>query len=612
MKGEVLELAIVFLAASLVCVPLARRLGLGSVLGYLISGILIGPFVLGLVGHEGEELMHASELGVVMMLFVIGLELNPQAIWRMRQAVLGFGLLQVGLTGLALGLLFWAAGQPWNAALVLGLAFAMSSTAIALQTLKEKGLEGSEGGQSAFAVLLMQDIAVIPLLALLPLLALGKAGEAGGGAPVWASAGAVLALLLAGRYLINPFLRLVARARLRELFTISALLIVLGVAALMQAVGLSAALGAFLAGLLLANSEYRHELESDIEPFKGLLLGLFFTAVGSTINFSLVAAEAGILFGWVAALMAVKALVLLLIARAWRLRLDQSLLLAVLLAQVGEFAFVLLASASGRGILDAHTAEMGKAIAAISMALSPLLFVLNERFLDPITGTREQAEAREADPVEARHAVIIAGFGHFGSTVGRFLRANGVEATILDHDSDRVEMLRKMGFRVYYGDCTRLDLLRSAGAGEARYLVSALDSLESNLLLAELLRKHFPQLRLFMRSRNRYHAYEMMAQGIPRIYREALHSSVFMGADILHEMGHRRYTATRKAQEFIRYDEDALMRLAREWGDKERYILSAREEIALQERLMQADLRFWSDMVGDNAWDSEPRRGEEA
>jgi CPA2 family monovalent cation:H+ antiporter-2 len=611
MSASFLQMAIVFLAAALISVPVAKKLGLGSVLGYLLGGILIGPFVLKFVGEEGEDIMHASEFGVVMMLFLIGLELNPQSFWRMRKAILGMGLSQVIFTTAAITtIFFFGFGYNINAALAIGLAFSLSSTAIILQTLKEKNLDPTPAGRGSFAVLLLQDIAVIPILAVLPLLGtvVDSDGADSGSKQVLLSLAAIAGLIVVGRYLINPFLRLIARTRMRELFTASALFIVVGVAYLMSLVGISAALGTFMAGVLLANSEFRHELESDVEPFKGLLLGLFFTAVGSTINFQLIAAEAGLIFAIVGIVIAVKGVILFFIGKTFKLSFDQNALFTVLLAQVGEFGFVLLAGSKSYGILDAHTTEICMAVTTITMALAPLMIFANERLIMPLIGTPELAEEKEADEIDEHHKVIIAGFGHFGSTIGRFLRANGVSATILDHDSDRVDLLRKMGFKVYYGDATRLDLLKSAGAEKADILISALDDEEQTHALIDVAQNHFPHLKLYIRTQHRFASYGVMAKGIDNTYREGLHSSVFMGADVLHDMGHRKYTVTRKAQEFIKYDEGALSKLSKEWNNKEQYIINVKAEIELQERLLNEDVRF-SNNVHDNAWDKERMKG---
>ena len=462
--------ATIYLAAAVVMVPVAKKLGLGSVLGYLLAGIIIGPAILGFIGSEGEDIMHFAEFGVVMMLFIIGLELEPNLLWKLRKPIVGLGGLQVLITALVIAGIAFSFGLHWKIALALGMILSLSSTAIVLQTLKEKGLMKTHAGQSAFSVLLFQDIAVIPMLALFPLLATGSsAGAADGHGNNWVSSlpgwgqtlvvlGSVGAIVVAGRYLIRPILRIVASARLREVFTATALLLVVGIAALMIQVGLSPALGTFLAGVVLANSEYKHELESDIDPFKGLLLGLFFIAVGASIDFSLVAQQPWLIAGLVLALMIVKGIVLFVLGKFFRLGLDQNTMLAVALSQVGEFAFVLFSFSLQGGILPKDIVDVMVAVVALSMALTPLALLLNERVVQPRLIT-DSADEREADIIEEKNPVIIAGFGHFGNTVGRFLRAHKVGTTILDIDSERVERLRKMGIKVYYGDASRYDLL---------------------------------------------------------------------------------------------------------------------------------------------------------
>ena len=610
MSETLLGQAVVYLAAALVCVPLAKRLGLGSVLGYLLAGILIGPYGLGLIGREGEDIMHFAEFGVVMMLFLIGLELEPAHFWRMRNSILGLGSLQLVLTTLALtgGLLLL--GLDWRGAVAVGLALSMSSTAIVLQTLKEKGLGQSQAGASSFAVLLFQDIAVIPILALLPFLALqtGSPAAAGGaaGLPVWLKAGSVLLALVlvvaVGRYLVVPFLRIVTRSSVRELSVAAALLIIVSIALLMQRVGLSPALGAFLAGVLLANSEFRHELESDVEPFKGLLLGLFFLAVGASINFGLLAASPATILSLVAAVILVKAMVLAVAGRLFRLSFDQNCLFALGLSQVGEFAFVLLAFMQRLGIIDGDRSDTLMAVTALSMALTPLLLLFNERLVQPRFGTRLQVEP-QADTIDLEHPVIIAGFSSFGSTLGRFLRANGVEATILDHDSDQVDLLRRMGFQVFYGDATRLDILRSAGADSARILFIAIDEPETASRLIATVKKHFPRLRIMARAGNNLDAHELLELGVDQIYRDFLDTSVRAGVEVLAALGQRRYSATRAAQNFLKHDEAAMRHLAPHRHDQSNYISNAREQIRLQEQLLAVD-RASNPTLNDHAWDT--------
>ena len=476
-----LSQALVYITAAVICVPVAKRLGMGSVLGYLIAGIAIGPTGFGFIGKEGQDIMHFAEFGVVMMLFLVGLELEPAHFWKMRQRIIGLGSVQLFTTALMMGIGLYSIGFTWQAAVASGLALSMSSTAIVLQTLKEKGLNATEAGKNCFAVLLFQDIAVIPMLALLPFLALqpGIATPDGHSVtlldnlPVWLQAGSILCSILAvvvmGRYVIVPFMRIVAGAGLRELCVAGSLLIIIATAYLMKLVGLSPALGAFLAGVVLANSEFRHELESDIEPFKGLLLGLFFIAVGASINFGLVAERPLLEIALVTALIAVKALVLACAGRIFGLSFDQNCIFSVSLSQTGEFAFVLFAFMGTLGILSGTWLDILMAATALSMAVTPVLMLINERLILPQFGTK-RSDDQPADKIDVSNSVIIAGFSTFGSTVGRFLRANGVDATILDNNSDQVELLRKMGFRVFYGDATRIDILHSAGAAEAAIL----------------------------------------------------------------------------------------------------------------------------------------------
>jgi CPA2 family monovalent cation:H+ antiporter-2 len=613
-----LSQALIYLAAAVVCVPIAKRLGMGSVLGYLFAGILIGPFVMGFIGKEGQDIMHFAEFGVVMMLFLIGLELEPAHFWRLRKSILGMGTMQLGVTSAILFIILFSSEFSWQAALAVSLAVSMSSTAIALQTIKEKGLSQTVSGQASFSVLLFQDIAVIPILAILPLLAVhgSTISESGHNTfidqfPGWLQ---TLSLFLAvgiiyaaGRFLIVPLLRLIAKTQLRELFTASSLFLVVSIAMLMQLVGLSPALGAFLAGVVLANSEYRHELESDLQPFKGLLLGLFFIGVGASINFELIGNKPLLITGLVFMVMVVKAAVLFFSGRFFRLTNDQNLLYTFALSQVGEFAFVLFSFTNQLKIIDPEWMNILMAVTAITMTITPLLLLLNEKVIDPRFGVKEILDQREADKIEERNMVIIAGFGHFGSTIGRFLRANGVEATILDNDSDRVDLLRKMGFKVYYGDATRLDLLKSAGADDARILIAAIDSPDTNMELVTTVIKHFPALKLMVRAKNRMDAYDLIEMGLTDIYRESLHTSIKMAVDVLTKLGHRSYTATRQGQKFLQYDEEALIKMAELRHDMKQYILKARENFQLQEELLSQDLK--QDLSeNDHAWDSEEIR----
>ena len=622
--------AFVYLVAAVAVVPVAKRLGLGAVLGYLIAGALLGPAALGLVGSAGgEDVLHFAEFGVVMMLFVVGLELEPALLWRLRAPILGLGGLQVVGTATAVAGVALALGLRWQAAVAVGLTLALSSTAIVLQTLAEKGLLKTEGGQSTFSVLLFQDIAVIPILAVFPLLAPARGAASGGGAaesatwvsglPGWAHTlavfGAVAAVVGAGRFVVRPLFRAIARTGLREMFTAAALALVVGTALLMTQVGLSPALGTFLAGVVLATSEYRHELEGDIEPFKGLLLGLFFISVGATVDFGLVAERPLLVLGLVAGVVLLKLVTLagLLAAanRFFRLSLDQRLLVAFALAQVGEFAFVLFSFAERERVLTAAETAPLVAAVALSMALTPLVLLAYERVVRPRIGTREAPGAERApDAVDEQGEAIIVGFGEFGATVGRLLRANGVPTTVLDLDSDRVEVLRTLGIPVYYGDASRLELLQAAGARRARLLVIALGSPEATLRVAREARREFPQLTVLARAFGWDDAHDLLAAGVDHVYRESLDASLRMGADALHLTGMRAHAARRAAQRFLRHDEESLRTLTAERADRSRYLGAARRRIEELERLLLADRDRRDDDGRDSGWDAESLREE--
>jgi monovalent cation:proton antiporter-2 (CPA2) family protein len=625
MHGEGFFLqALVYLTAAVVSVPIAKRLGLGSVLGYLLAGIAIGPFVLGWVGEDGQDVLHFAEFGVVMMLFLIGLELEPSRVWRLRAPILGLGGFQVAVTAVVLAVIGMVLHLNWREALAVGVTLALSSTAIVLQTLKEKGLLRTGGGQSAFSVLLFQDIAVIPILALLPLLAApgaaahGVEGAVGhdttwvAGLPGWVETlvvlAAVVVIILAGRYLLQPFFRFIARTGMRELFTAAALLLVIATAVLMSKVGVSPALGAFLAGVVLARSEYRHELESDIEPFKGLLLGLFFIAVGASIDFELIASRPQLIISLVIVLIVVKWLVLFSLGRVFKMSLDQNLLFSFSLAQGGEFAFVLFSFEVREGVIGADLASTLIAVAALTMAATPLLMLLNEHLVQPRIGTREKDE-REPDAIDEENPVIIAGFGSFGGTVGRLLRANGVGTTVLEYDSDRVELLRRLGLKVFYGDACRADLLKAAGADQARLLVLALDTHEKRMELVETVRKHFPHLVLLARAGNRRQAYDLLNTGVEHVYREKLDSGLRTGIDALRLLGRRAYQAFRAANKFRAHDEAAVRELAAMRHDQKLYLHTARQRIGDLETLLLSDLEDTSE-IRDMGWDTETLREE--
>ncbi|MCL4110755.1 UNVERIFIED_CONTAM: hypothetical protein GTU68_009180 [Idotea baltica] len=605
MSTSFLFTAIVFLLGAVICVPLAKRFGLSSVLGYLLGGILIGPYLLGFVGEEGDDILHFAEFGVVMMLFLIGLEIEPKNFWKMRKAVFGMGGAQVIGTMLLTMLVLSLFDLEWRVNLVISMAMALSSTAIILQTLKEKGLMNTVYGQSSFSILLFQDIIVIVMLAIVPLLS--DQGFILDNLPLGlqtlAIISSVVLIILSGRYLIVPMLRLAARTRLRELLTASALLIVLAISFLMELVGISPALGAFLGGVVLANSEFKHELESTLEPFKGLLLGLFFMAVGASINFIVIREQPSLVTSLVLGVILLKALVLFLVGWAFKLKLDQRLLMAIGLAQIGEFAFVLLSFAFQLKILEQSTLDIMLVVTTLTMAISPIIGMVNERLILPRVGTKE-SEQPPMDAISEHRKVILVGFGHFGSTVGRFLRVHGVFPTILDNDAERVDTLRKMGFEVFYGDATRVDLLESAGINEAQIIIIAVNDPDTAKELAHIVQDKFPHVKLVIRARNRYDAYALLNMGVEHIYRETLDTSVSLAADVLNDLGFRKYTIHRQALKFIKSDVEGLKRLAKEDAESDQYIFSARKEIEQQEKLLEDELKKSTNRM-DRHWDSD-------
>jgi monovalent cation:proton antiporter-2 (CPA2) family protein len=616
--------AFIYLLAAVVSVPVAKRLGMGSVLGYLIAGALIGPFAMGFIGKEGQDVMHFAEFGVVMMLFLVGLELQPRLLWRLRGPVLGMGGAQVLGTGAVIALAGWAMQYPGKQAIAAGLILAMSSTAIALQSLAEKGLMKTSAGQSSFAILLFQDLAVIPLLAVLPLLsshaAKPEADHTHGhgfaeGLPGWQQAlltvGAVALIVGGGRYLIRPIFRYIAKTQLREMFTATALLLVVGTALLMQAVGLSAALGTFLAGVVLAESEFRHELESDLEPFKGLLLGIFFIAVGASIDFGLVGSQPGEIALWIAGMILLKGLVLFLVARFSGLCLPESLLVACALSQGGEFCFVLFSVAQSGGALPAALANKLTAVVALSMAVTPILLLGYEKMLLPRLQKRENE--READAIpDNDNPVLIAGYGRFGHIVGRFLTVNGIGATVLDLDSEQVDFLRRMGMKLFYGDASRLDLLHSAGAARAKLFILAIDDEEKSLKIIETVRHQFPHLTILARASGRIHAYEMIRRGAHYIFRETLDSSLELGTEALRQLGIPAHEARHAAKKFRDLDERSVRNMASMWvghRESDAYVNAARDQMAEMEKLFAVDAEV-RERPSDEAWDTESLRRE--
>jgi len=567
--------ALIYLAAAVICVPIAKRFGLGSVLGYLIAGAAIGPWGLRLV-WDVDSVLHFSEFGVVLMLFVIGLELEPKRLMAMRRAVFGGGALQLGLCGAALAGGAMLFGLGWQVALVVGAAMALSSTAIAVATMTERNFMPTPTGQAGFAILLFQDIAAIPLLAIVPLLATQTAANAD---PGWLAAakafGAIAAVIVIGLYLTRPLLRMVAAANLREVFTAFALLLVIGISQVMLLAGLSMGLGAFLAGVLLASSEYRHALETDIEPFKGLLLGLFFISVGMTIDFGLLTSRPLLVATLLLGFLLVKTLMLWLVARILNINSRQRWLFALLLSQGGEFAFVVFAASRTAGILSKEWDALLTMAVALSMAATPLLLILHAWWMARIECAKGGKD--EADVIDEKDApVIIAGFGRFGQIVGRLMMANGVRAVVLDHDPDQIELLRKFGNKVFYGDATRLDLLRAAGASEARLLVNAIDDVEDSLKLTDLVREHFPNLKLVARARNVTHYVELRQRGVEIVERETFESALLAGRHALEAIGFDRFRARDMANIFRRHNIRITEEMIAHFDDDDRLVSAAK------------------------------------
>lgn len=546
---------ILFLSAAVIAVPLARKAGIGAVLGYLLAGMAIGPWGLRLI-NDVEAVLHFSELGVVLLLFIIGLELNPGKLWQMRRPIFGLGALQVLLTaGLLMGLLLLL-GFSWQSALISGLGLAMSSTAMGLQLMREYGMTRNDGGQSGFAILLFQDMAVVPVLALIPMLAVG-ASDTTDWSMMAIRVGGVAALLLGGRYLLRPLFRMIANTGVREVFTAAALLVVLGTAFLMQAIGLSMALGTFLAGVLLAESEFRHELEIAIEPFKGLLLGLFFISVGMAVNLGILLTDPLWVALMVLVLVSVKAAVLFLVSILFRLRRTSRLQLSVVLSQGGEFAFVLFSAAAASRVIDSQQLALLLVSVSLSMMTTPLLMKLLDRWLAKALNTQtvseEQPHVEDDEP-----QVIIVGFGRFGQIVGRLLSANKVRITVLERDPNQVSFLRRYGYKVYYGDATQLELLRAAGAAQADSIVIAADDHEANMQIVHLCQEHFPQLQILARARGRVEAHALLSAGVTLFSRETFSSALELGKKALVTTGMHPHRAYRAQQYFKRLDMQML------------------------------------------------------
>jgi CPA2 family monovalent cation:H+ antiporter-2 len=584
MTGIFLQ-AFVYLIAAVVAVPLAKRFGLGSVLGYLIAGVVIGP-IIGLVGEETTTIQHFAEFGVVMMLFLVGLELEPKMLWAMRNRLMGLGGLQVVGTTTAIMVIAMYFDQPWTIALAIGLIFALSSTAIVLQTFSEKGLTRSEGGKNAFSVLLFQDIAVIPMLAFIPLLALPELVEQAQLAtqtatqhhedlslvtnlPGWAYGLVITAsiglVVVGGHYLSHPLLSYVASSGLREIFTATALMLVIGIAALMSLVGLSPALGTFLAGVVLANSEFRHELESNIEPFKGLLLGLFFITVGAGINFSVLYSEFWLILILTLSVMALKALVLFILALVFRVKGSNRWLFTLSLAQAGEFGFVLLSFSVQNHVIPFELSQTLSLVVAISMFLTPGLFILFDKVILPRFESR--SNERESDTIEEKGTVIIAGIGRFGQIVNRLLVSNGVNTVVLDYQANQIDTLRQIGTRAYFGDATRPDMLHTAGIEEAAAFVVAIDNQEASVELVKYVKHTYPKVKILARAFDRGHGYLLRQAGADVIESETYHSALEMGGQTMTVLGIHPFFVEQQKATYKRVEQRKSELLYKAWED---------------------------------------------
>lgn len=605
-SADVLTRTLVYLVAGVIAVPIAKRLGLGSVLGCIVAGAVIGPDAMALVG-DPTEVGHVAEFGVVILLFLIGLEVRPAVLWQMKTTIFGLGAAQMVGVSLLITAAARLAGLPISTAWAVSVILAMSSTALVLSTLEEKGQRSQPAGQACFGVLLFQDLSIIPLFVALPLIAGGplQADTVIAGPPAWFKALAVLlalaAVIFGARYAIRPLFRFIASTRSREVFTAAALMIVVGVAALMTRVGLSPALGAFIAGVVLAETEFRRELESDIEPFRGLLLGLFFITVGAGLDLGLVHTRAVLIITIAIAMMIGKTAVMYAAARLFGYPARIAAAIAAALSQGGEFAFVLIAFASSQGILPAPIGTILPAVIAVSMLFSPAATILQERIADRIRGAANRH--REAGPFEEKPEVIIAGFGRFGQIAGRLIQANGHRLSVMDSDLGQIELLRKFGRHVSFGDATRLDLLRAAGAETARMLIVAIDDREQALKLVEIAKASFPDLTIMARAWDRRHAYELLQRGADHIESETYESSLLLGREALKRLGHRAHRAHRAAALFRMHDRALFARYRPAEADETGFVRASQQTLASLQQLLAADIeRDLDGNVSDEEW----------
>ncbi len=616
--------ALIYLGATVVSVPLAKKLGLGSVLGYLLAGIIIGPFVLGLVGKEAGEVMHFAEFGVVLMLFIIGLELEPSLLWRMRRSIFGLGGLQVLLTTVVVTAVALFMNFQLNRALAIGLILALSSTAIVLQTLSEKGLMRNLAGKSAFSVLLFQDMAVIPILALLPIIAtlgqpaavsesvmsnIGEVASMPGWLQLLIIIGAIVAIIFIGRFLAQYIFRLIAETGLHEVFVALALLMVIGIALAFDAIGLSPALGTFIAGVVLADSEYRHELETTIDPFKGLLLGLFFISVGAGINFRVFIENPLLIVGLVLLLIFIKFIILLILGRVFKLKKGYEFLFAFLLAQSSEFSFVLISFSKQNQLFDEKTSSLLLLVVTLSMAISPLLLIFNDKAVSPILARwQNKLEYDEVDEQES--PVILAGFGRFGLVIGRILLANNIKVTILDNNPSNVEVLRKYGFKLYFGDVARPQLLENAGIKNARMLILSMAEHDEALEVAEYVREKYPHVKILARAKDIFQVFEFFKLDVRTVQREMFESAAELGAKALVELGFNKYEAYRSTRTFKHHEDNIIDELYKHWlEDHNKFIRETRRFAEQVSETLQAEKDF-SIHDSDCAWDADSLKDE--
>jgi monovalent cation:proton antiporter-2 (CPA2) family protein len=596
--------ALIYLAAAVVTVPVAKKLGLGSVLGYLVAGIIIGPAVTGLVGFEAGKVMHFAEFGVVLMLFVIGLELQPSLLWKMRRSIFGLGSLQVLITAIVIAGLAVLFNFQINRSIAIGLILALSSTAIVLQTLTEKGLLQNAAGRSAFSVLLFQDISVVPILAIIPILAAvnGKIdlrdselnqitgmASLSGWLQLLIIIAAITFIVFAGRFLARHIFRLIAQTGMHEIFTALALLLVIGIALAMSKIGLSPALGTFLAGVVLADNEYRHELETTINPFKGLLLGLFFISVGASINFELFIEDPFTILGLVVLLIVVKFIVLFVLGRIFNLRKGYDFLFAFLLAQSSEFAFVLISFSTQNQLFDERTSGILLLMVTLSMAISPLLLIFNEKALAPIQ-TQKQNKAEYDDVESSDNPVIIAGFGRFGLVIGRLLLANNYKVTIIDSNPTNVEVLRRFGFKLFYGDVTRPQVIEQAGIKHAKLVILSMAEYDEALKVADYIKKNYPHVKILARAKDIYHAFEFFKRNVNIVQQEVFDSAAELGQKALVNLGFSTYEAYRAIRTFKHHEKQVLLDLYELWKEDEtRFIQETRRFSEQLTEILQAE-----------------------